>query len=458
MKLSQRLAKLFSQYGSLLVLVLLCAYYSWATWGVQHPMTPAAGRTLGREAIAYLQSQQLPLRAVVVTRNTEPDAEFAAAVEEAFTAGGGEVVLHLAVKPSGVSAGLDALTADTPAVSVVLTHDFCSRWDVMGYEKLRMHGPLGSAVILKPKSYSWPSFLTWANLLNILSQDAEIAIIAIGMTMVIITAGIDLSVGSLVALAGVLMAVMINSLGGQPAPVYVWLPCVLVAMALCAGIGALNGVVSTYGRIPVFIVTLATMMIFQGLAQIIAVRYHTHAMGGSGVPEAIKISGQGFHWLGGARTLGIPNPIWLMALLYGIAHILMTRTPLGRYIYAVGGNPQAAHLSGIPVQKVLVLVYGLCGAMVAIAGFVSASRFQGGRPGAGEQWELQVIAAVVVGGTSLSGGQGRILGTLVGVLIITVIHNGLNMANVQAYEQKVVFGALILAASFLDQLKKRGAT
>ncbi|MCA9031018.1 MAG: ABC transporter permease, partial [Planctomycetaceae bacterium] len=378
------------------------------------------------------------------------------AATEAFEAGGGKVVARLAIEPKDVHTEAAELEG-SEAIPAIITHDACAKWGSMEYERLRAHGHLETVVVLKPKSYYWPSFLTWDNLLNILSQDAEVAIIAIGMTMVIITAGIDLSVGSLVALAGVLMAVMINGLGGQQVPIYIWGPCVLVAMLVCSGVGAMNGVLSTYGRIPAFIVTLATMMMFQGIAQIIAVRFHTAVTGEAGVPEAIAISAKGFHWLGGGSTFGIPNPIWLMACLYGVAHVFMTRTPMGRYIYAVGGNPEAAHLSGIPVKKVLILVYALCGTMVAIAGFLNASRFSGGRPGAGEQWELQVIAAVVVGGTSLSGGEGRILGTLVGVLIITVIHNGLNMANVQAYEQKVVFGALILAASFLDQVKKRWA-
>ncbi|MEZ5942019.1 MAG: ABC transporter permease [Planctomycetaceae bacterium] len=450
------LGRLFSQYGSLLVLLLLCAYYSWATWGEQHPSHASAGRKLGSQAAEYLQKNNLPLRAIVIVRKVEADAPFADAATEAFVAGGGEVVGNWAIGPDGVHKNAQELAGSEP-ISAIITHDACAKWGSMEYERLQSHGHLANVVVLKPKSYYWPSFLTWSNLLNVLSQDAEVAIIAIGMTMVIITAGIDLSVGSLVALAGVLMAVMINGLGGQQVPIYIWGPCVLVAMLLCSGVGAMNGVLSTYGRIPAFIVTLATMMMFQGIAQIIAVRYQFAATGENIVPETIPISAQGFHWLGGGSTFGIPNPIWLMAILYSVAHIFMTRTPMGRYIYAVGGNPEASQLSGIPVKKVLILVYALCGTMVAIAGFLSASRFHGGRPGAGEQWELQVIAAVVVGGTSLSGGEGRILGTLVGVLIITVIHNGLNMAGVEPFEQKVVFGALILAASFLDQVKKRWA-
>jgi len=144
-----------------------------------------------------------------------------------------------------------------------------------------------------------------------------------------------------------------------------------------------------------------------------------------------------------------------MLLLFVAAHLLMTRTMFGRYVYAVGGNPEAARLSGVPVTAVLLAVYCLCGAFAGLAGIVDASRFEGGRPNAGELYELQVIAAVVVGGASLAGGRGRISGTLIGAMIIAVIQNGLNIAGVASYEQKVVFGALILAAVLLDRLQPK---
>jgi ribose transport system permease protein len=169
----------------------------------------------------------------------------------------------------------------------------------------------------------------------------------------------------------------------------------------------------------------------------------------------VKIDAPSFAWLGNGELFGIPNPILLMILLYIVAHVVMTRTSFGRYIYAVGGNPEAARLSGVPVFTVLILVYAICGAMAGLGGIVDASRFEGGRPNAGEMYELQVIAAVVVGGTSLAGGEGRVFGTLIGALIMAVIQNGLNMAGVKSYEQKVVFGLLILAAVLLDQLKKQ---
>ena len=165
----------------------------------------------------------------------------------------------------------------------------------------------------------------------------------------------------------------------------------------------------------------------------------------------------GFDWLGSQSTLfGVPNPVMLMILLFIGAHILMTRTTLGRYIYAVGGNPEAARLSGVPVKWVLIFVYALCGLLAGVAGIINASLFGNGNPRFGEGEELQVIAAVVVGGTSLAGGEGRILGTLIGALIIAVIYSGMNQTGVGEHMQKVVFGLLILAAVLLDQLKKRG--
>ena len=288
------------------------------------------------------------------------------------------------------------------------------------------------------------------------NQNADVAIIAIGMTLVIITGGIDLSVGSLLALAGVMTAISIQTWGGgQQSGRISLLLCSLFAMAICIGCGVFNGVMVTVFRIPAFVATLAMMMIARGWALMAAVQHQKALSGGTteGTPEAIRVGSAVFGWLGNGITLGLPNPIWLMLLLYILAHLLMSRTALGRYIYAVGGNPEVARLSGVPVSAILIFVYALCGAMAGLGGVVDASRFDGGRPNAGELYELQVIAAVVVGGTSLSGGEGRIFGTLIGALIIAVIQNGLNMAGVKSYEQKVIFGLLILGAVLVDRWK-----
>jgi ribose transport system permease protein len=173
-------------------------------------------------------------------------------------------------------------------------------------------------------------------------------------------------------------------------------------------------------------------------------------------PEGLAISNrEEFKWLGSGADFGLHNSVVLMLLLYVLAHVMMSRTSIGRYVYAVGGNPEAARLSGVPVKRVLVFVYLLCGLLAGLGGVITASLEASGTPVAGELVELQVIAAVVVGGTSLAGGKGRIFGTLVGALIIGVIKNGMNLANIQGKEQDVIFGAVILVAVLVDQLKAR---
>ncbi len=460
--------RLLSDYGSLLVLLLLCAYYSAVTWSEQQPVTPAAGREL---AHAILGEHGESASVVVIVRNTRLDAEFAAAIAEELEDAGATVLeVVLADTPAAARRALVRLAGEHPRINAVATNHAGLRWGPLrpdGFAELvAAHPALSGAQVHTPASYHWPTFLTRENLLNIVNQNADIAIIAIGMTLVIITGGIDLSVGSVLAVSAVTCAITIQALaGGADASLLAVAGCCLLAIGACALCGAFNGVASTMLHIPAFVVTLAMMMIGRGLALIMAVAYRRSITGGtSATPEAIRIAAggfgedgrpYGFAVLGNGSLLGVPNPIWLMLALYLLFHVVMTRTIFGRRIYAVGGNPEAARLSGIRVQRVIICVYVLCSALAGLAGIVDASRFVGGRPNAGELYELQVIAAVVVGGTSLSGGEGRIMGTLIGALIIAVIQNGLNMAGVTPYEQMVIFGALIFAAALLDQLKKR---
>jgi ribose transport system permease protein len=460
--------RLLSDYGSLLVLLLLCAYYSVITWTEQQPVTPAAGRAL---ADRIIDQHGASAAVVIIVRDTRLDAAFAAALAEELTASGVTVLETVTAEaPVDARRALVRLAGAHPRIDAVATNDAASKWGPLqpdSLSRLAAENPaLANTKVHKPASYNWPTFLTRENLLNIVNQNADIAIIAIGMTLVIITRGIDLSVGSVLAVSAVLSAIAIQALaGGAQANMFAVAGCCLLAIAACALCGLFNGAASTMLQIPPFVVTLAMMMIARGLALIAAVAYRRSLSGGtSATPEAIRVtaggfdeSGQpfGFAVLSNGTLLGVPNPIWLMLALYLLFHVVMTRTILGRRIYAVGGNPEAARLSGIRVQRVIIFVYVLCAALAGLAGIVDASRFVGGRPNAGELYELQVIAAVVVGGTSLSGGEGRILGTLIGAMIIAVIQNGLNMAGVTPYEQMVIFGALIFAAALLDQLKKR---
>ena len=261
--------------------------------------------------------------------------------------------------------------------------------------------------------------------------------------MVIITGGIDLGVGSLVALAAVTSALIIKQLGGTEAGIGTVVLGTLVGMLVCAASGLFVGEIVTRFRLPPFIVTLAIMMMASGLA--------FRLTEGQSIPNLPP----SFFWLGGGKTFGVPNPVWLMIGLYIVAHIVMSQTVFGRYVYAIGGNEEASRLSGVPVKRVLLIVYTVCGALAGLGGVVLASQLAAGDPKFGLMYELEVIAAVVVGGTSLMGGSGKIFGTLIGAFIIAVIKNGMNLMGVESFNQKIVLGAVLLGAVLLDQVKRR---
>lgn len=452
-------SRLLSRYGSIVVLLLLCAYYSMVTLSEQNPVDEKAGRELAR---SILKSHGRQVSVLTVVRDTEADRIFAQSILRELESAGADILPTVFGQPLQARAALVRIGMQGRRLDVIATHYAAAQWGPLQSEQrqaLAHRFPsLSGVLVRKPPSYLWPTFLTRENVLNVINQNADVAIIAIGMTMVIVTAGIDLSVGSVLALSGVVTAVTIQSLSeGGDASWAVLLMGGLTGLLLCVLLGTSSGLLITYFRLPAFVVTLGMMMVARGLALIIAVNYQSSLTSGGteGTPEAVKIESSSFGWLGNGDLLGVPNPILLMAALYILAHLAMTRTSFGRYIYAVGGNTEAARLSGVPVYGILIAVYAICGAMAGLTGIVDASRFEGGRPNAGELYELQVIAAVVVGGASLAGGAGRVLGTLVGALIIAVIQNGLNMAGVKSYEQKVIFGLLILAAVLLDRLKHR---
>jgi len=271
---------------------------------------------------------------------------------------------------------------------------------------------------------------------------------SIGMTMVIITAGIDLSVGSLIALSAVICTLFIQNIaGGESASTAGMLVGVCLAIVGCGLVGAFSGSMVTVFRVPPFIVTLAMMLVASGSASLLSQGKSVYK-----IPPS-------FTWLGRETTfLGLPNSVTLMLILYVIAHIVMTRTVLGRYLYAVGGNSEAARLSGVPVKRVILFAYVMSGLLAGVGGVVMASQLKSGSPTYGTMYELYVIAAVVVGGTSLSGGEGKILGTLTGAFIIAVIQNGMNLWKIEPFTQKVVLGMVILLAVLLDTLKHRRAS
>lgn len=287
-------------------------------------------------------------------------------------------------------------------------------------------------------SLSSPYFLSLTNLMNVLRQSTLIGIVAAGMTMVIITGGIDLSVGSVLSLASCLTAGMIINQGWN-----VWLS-VAAGILIGAAFGLINGLLITVIPLPPFIATLGIMGVARGLAFVYT----------NGAP--IYTFPKSFRYLGLGMIGPVPFPVILMALIYVIFYVLLKRTKLGRYTYAIGGNEEAAVLSGIPVGKYKIIVYSLTGALAALAGMILAARLDAATSVAGDGFELDVIAAVVIGGTSLSGGQGGVIGSLIGALIMGVVRNGLNLLLVSSHWQRVILGLIILVAVTVDVLRKRG--
>ena len=435
-------SRILSDYGMVLVLLLLAVFYSYVTWDEQHP-----GGVEGAEAMTAQLTQEYSRGAtvLVVARDHREDVAFADTLKRRLSHAGLRVLGTIKGQPSDARDRLMALSESGTHLDVIACNDVTARWAVFDGLGDKFPGLAGARVV-KPPSYWWPNFLKRDNLLNVANQIAVIAILAVGMTMVIITAGIDLSVGSLIALSAVMSTWLIRELASaEAATTSGMVLCCLGAIILCGVLGAFSGVMVTLFSIPPFIATLGMMLVASGLAYILAEGQSVYQ-----VPDS-------FVWLGrGADLLRIPNAVLLMLTLYLFAHLLMTRTSLGRYIYAVGGNVEAARLSGVPVQAVLIFVYTLCAVLAGLGGVVMASQLKSGSPTYGLMYELFTIAAVVVGGASLAGGEGRIFGTLIGAFIIAVIQNGMNLTGVESYTQKVVLGAVILGAVLLDIGKKRG--
>ncbi|MBY0147660.1 ABC transporter permease subunit [Neobacillus niacini] len=298
-------------------------------------------------------------------------------------------------------------------------------------------GPLlGLIILVVIVSILNPSFLEPLNILNLLRQVAINALIAFGMTFVILTGGIDLSVGAILALSSALTAGMMVS-GIDP------LLAILIGCILGGLMGMVNGLFITKGKMAPFIATLATMTIFRGLTLVYT---GGNPITGLGDNYLFQLFGRGYF-------LGIPVPAVTMILTFVVLFIILHKTPFGRKTYAIGGNEKAALISGIKVPKVKVMIYSLSGMLAALAGAILTSRLNSAQPTAGTSYELDAIAAVVLGGTSLSGGKGRIFGTLIGALIIGTLNNGLNLLGVSSFYQMVVKGIVILIAVLLDRKK-----
>jgi ribose transport system permease protein len=280
-----------------------------------------------------------------------------------------------------------------------------------------------------------PRFLTVNNLRNVLTQVSVNAVIAAGMTFVILTGGIDLSVGSILAVCGAIAAVISKTTGNV-------LLAVIAALAVGALIGLVNGIVISKGKIQAFIATLATMTVFRGVTYV-----YTNGTPVSGLDQSFMV-------LGNNKILGMPIPVIIMIIIFAASYYILTQMRYGRYVYALGGNEDSARLSGINTQRIKTMVYVISGVMAALSGIIVTSRIGSASPNAGSGFELDAIAAVVLGGTSLSGGEGSIIGTIIGAVIIGVLNNGLNLMNVSPFYQLIVKGLVILLAVMIDKKSK----
>lgn len=287
-------------------------------------------------------------------------------------------------------------------------------------------------------SIASPNFLTATNLSSVVRQTAVINIVALGMTMIIISGGIDLSVGSILALAGLLGAMTMAKHG--------------IAMGLATGLligtlcGFANGVMLTSLRISPFIVTLGTMGIYRGLALIIS----------KGLP--VNDIPASFSYLGEGTLLRVPFVLWILLACAVVIHVMLEHTRLGRYAFSIGSNPDAAYYAGVPVRFHTTAVYAIAGLLTGLSGMIEASRLMTGQPTSGQGYELTAIAAVVIGGGSLRGGEGSVLGTLVGAFIMGLLANGSDLLGTNPYWQQVIIGAVIILAVAFDELRKRKTT
>ena len=436
--------RFLADYGPILVLLLLCGFMSVVTYSEQS----SNGTTAAEQVLASLAKQCRKSPRVLIAVGVQPgDADFAVKLERDLVASGATVLAVAQGEPRDAREALQKIAASGSTLDAICCTAVTKTWKVIRDIKADFPS-LGEPSVFTPQSFFWPNFLKSENLLNIANQVAVIAVIAIGMTIVIITGGIDLSVGSLVALSAVLVAAFIRDFaGGVQASFGGMLLACIAAIVLCGSIGAVSGTMITWFAIPPFIVTLAMMLIGSGLAYLLAMGQSIYQ-----IPDS-------FVWLGrGADLIGLPNAVVLMLVLYALAHVLMARTTLGRYLYAVGGNTEAARLSGVPVKRVLLFAYIASALFAGLGGVIMASQLKSGSATYGNMYELYVIAAVVVGGTSLSGGEGKMLGTLTGVFTIAVIQNGMNLTNVESYTQKVVLGLVILGAVLFDKVRQRVTT
>ncbi|MCA1684400.1 MAG: ABC transporter permease, partial [Planctomycetia bacterium] len=361
---------MLSDYGMVFVLVGLCAFFGVVTLTEQHPTGRPAARRLA-ESIEVRFGRRA--YALIVVRDAPEDAAFSDELGRVLKQRRVAVVGTVRGEPADVRKAINRLGERGEKVGAFACNQVTSAWGV--YDSMKARYPsMAGAVVMKPEGYLWPNFLKADNLMNVANQIAVIAILAVGMTMVIVTGGIDLSVGSLIALSAVVTSRLIrDAAGGEAAGTAGMVLAGLGGIAACAASGLFSGLMVTLFRVPPFIATLGMMLVTSGLAYILSAGQSINQ-----VPDAFIRLGRG------ADLFGVPNAVVLMLVLYALAHVLMTRMVFGRYVYAVGGNPEAARLSGVPTRRVLLLVYTTCAALAGLGGVVMASQLKSGAPTYGQ--------------------------------------------------------------------------
>ena len=329
-------------------------------------------------------------------------------------------------------------TQELSAINGALEHQSSATWAIKMFRTPYFFPLLGLFAVTLVMIVTTDHFLSTSNLLNIARQVSINAIIAVGMTCAILSGGIDLAVGAVMALSGTLMAGMM--VAGVPVPA-----AIMLGLGVGLLFGMFNGFFVAYAGMPPIIVTLATMGIARGLALIYTGGYPI-----DGLPEVFAFFGRG-------SLLGVQTPVVVMLIVFFFAYLLLDKTPIGRYIYAIGGNEEATRLSGVRVARYKLLVYALSGFTASLAGLVLSSRLMSGQPNSGIAFEMDAIAAVVMGGTSISGGRGSIIGTLIGAMMLGVLNNGLNMMGVSPYVQNIIKGLIILFAIYISRERKKRA-
>jgi len=436
---SRKLLRQFiAHYGMVLVLLALMVGFSLLTIQPQRPTGSSVGEAIADQILTQFGTSA---KVIIAVPGSDEDRAFADAAKNRLEAAGATVVASTAGTPIEARRSLQKAVDDGVTIDAVALTGTSVAWSVLDkFPELTIERRVS------PSTGSWPIFLKASNLIGVANQTAVYAVIAVGMTMVIVTGGIDLSVGSLVALSSVIATIIIRENGGVSASTTTVSIAFLIAVLAAATAGAFNGMMVTAFQLPPFIVTLAMMLIARGFAKRLSEF------------QSINTVPPSFRWLGNGSSFNVPNAILLMVALYLVTHFVMSRTVFGRHLYAIGGNIQAARLSGISVRKTTLIVYIICGALAGLGGILVSSRLNAGDPKYGTMYELEVISAVVVGGTSLMGGEGRMFGTLIGAFIIAVIRNGMNLMGINSDSQEIVLGAVLLLAVLLDHAKRTRIT